>query len=92
MNLSQYGREYAHWPYTADAALNSADVNIDDTWYPAALVDNFPAAGTVTLLLAGTKAVGDDAVVLGIGTHTCQIRFNDNPELVVRDAGTIVVS
>lgn len=88
MNLAAAGREYINWPYTSDSEITSADVWLNNAWWPATITSS-----DVTLLIAGPRAASNPGgtVVLPMGTHAVQVRFNDTPELVVRDAGTIVV-
>jgi hypothetical protein len=88
VNLYRAGREYIKWPYTADGPLSSAEVNVGGTWYPATITET-----QVQILAAGPDATGnpDGTVVLALGPNPCRIRFDDEPEIVVRNAGTIVV-
>lgn len=93
MRLRPTSRVYATWTFTGtpppmDVALEVSPGG--DVWH---LVErNSPT--TMRLLLAGPDAPGDypaGTVVLPLGRTHLTGRANDNPELVVFDAGTIDV-
>ncbi len=91
MNLDAAGREFVRWPYVADSIITSADVMFDDSdvWYPMAIT----STTILGALVAGPEATSNPGgtIVLGLGTHSAQIRFNDTPEIVIRPAGAISV-
>ncbi len=91
MDLDAAGREYVKWPYVADSAIASADVMFDDSDVWHALV--VTSTTILTALVAGPEATSNPGgtIVLGFGTHSAQIRFNDSPEVVIRPAGVISV-
>lgn len=92
MILNRAGREYAHWPYTADADMTAAavDIRINGVWYPRAAI----TSTDITLVVAGPDATANPVgtVVLLAGANRTLVRFPDNPEIVVRDGGTIYVT
>ncbi len=92
MNLDAAGREFVKWPYAADSTITSADVMFDDsdTWFPLVVT----STTVLTALVAGPEATSNPGgtIVLGFGTHSAQIRFNDSPEVVIRAAGIIAIS
>ena len=91
MILSRAGREYAHLPYTADADMTGLDVEVgvNGAWYDADDV----TLTEVIVLVAGPDAAGnpDGTIVLRAGVNRLQVRFPDNPEIIIRDGGVINV-
>ncbi len=92
MNLPAEGREYVSWPYASTVTVTSADVRFDNegSWFPLTIT----SATVLNALVAGPLATSNPGgtIVLGYGTHSAQIRFNDTPEIVIRSAGIIAIS
>jgi len=102
MIISRSGREYAHFSYTADTDPTGlvATVGLGGVWYAATFTVLAPSpplqpywTGVVTLLVAGPDATANPTgtAVLVLGANRAAIRFPDVPEIVVREAGVIVV-
>lgn len=91
MQIKPTGREYATWTITASDPVTGLEVTFDDgtTWAALDAVD----ATTFRCLVAGPDATTNPVgtVVLALGRHFGQIRAVDNPEVIIRDAGTIDV-
>ena len=91
MKIKPEGREYATWTVTASGTVTGLEVTFDDgaTWTALAAVD----ATTFRVLVAGPDATTnpDGTVVLAAGRHFAMTRLTDNPEVIIRDGGTIDV-
>ncbi len=89
MKLPSNGREYATWTATGvpGGGVLEAQFNGTGDWHT--LEEDTP--GEYRLLVAGPDADPGTAVVLTAGRNTIEIRLTDNPEIVVRSGGDIVV-
>lgn len=95
MLLSRYGRKEVRWTVTTDVedleSLGTPRVQLADEWYDATL-----DGSDVMLIVAGEDApdpgLAPDAAVLPVGMYAPLVRFDDNPEVLVEDAGVIVVT
>jgi hypothetical protein len=91
MLLPPAGREYATWTVTDPPTGITLEVSFDAgaTWATLTAVD----ATTHRVLVAGPSATSNPVgtVVLAEGRNTPLIRAVDNPEVVIRDGGTIDV-
>lgn len=96
-------RLYVKWtPTPATSAPLEVSFDRGTTWHAltAGVEDSngvwtADVAGTVhALLVASPCAAGNPAgtVVLPAGYYAARIRYVDNPEILIRDAGAIVVS
>jgi hypothetical protein len=90
MLLPAAGREYATWTLTDPPDGIGLEVSFDAgaTWAGMEVV-----GATHRVLLAGPSATSNPVgtVVLALGRHFARIRAVDNPEVIIRDAGTIDV-
>lgn len=83
-NLPRNGREYFTWTFTGlPDDHGPVEVNIGDEWH-ALDVDG----QTGKLLVYGPDAEAGDGVVVTKNTYV-QVRFTDNPEIVLRGGGWI---
>lgn len=91
MQIKSAGREFATWTITASEPVTALEVSFDAgaTWIAMTTID----ATTFQILVAGPDADSNPigTVVLALGLNFAQIRVIDNPEIIIRDAGTINV-
>jgi len=88
--LNRAGREFAHWAYVADVTITSVEVYLAGAWRTATVT-----ATDISVLVSGPDTTGfvpDGTVTLPLGVTRALVRFPDNPELPVRDGGTITVT
>lgn len=92
MNLPPAGREFVTWPVLAGLPedVTAVELSVDDgaTWATVDVID-----GNVRALLAGPDVEDnpDGTVVIPAGRTVVLVRLIDDPEVVIRAAGSIVV-
>lgn len=88
MNLPRDGREYVSWPIAGQPDDATFEITFDhgETWLPMETTET-----GARILVAGPDADAGSATVLPAGRNRPEIRLTDNPEIIVRSGGVIVV-
>lgn len=96
--LDREGREYIRFPFNTTADdLAVVQVNLTGEWIDGTIEapdDPLNWTGDAVILCAGPDApvlADPPAAVIPLGTHHARVRFPDNPELIIRGGGYVIV-